>query len=97
VGPVSIQRPGIDERQAVKRDPDHKRFKSGVLARFLRRTPTMEGVVTTLYLKGLSTNDFDEALRAIYGEDAAKPSPSTVTRLKGVWHEEYEQWRKRKL
>jgi transposase-like protein len=57
----------------------------------------MEGVVATLYLKGLSTNDFDEALTAIYGEDAGKLSPSTVTRLKEVWHDEYEQWRKRKL
>lgn len=97
VGPVNIQRPRVDERQAIARNPEHKRFKSGVLPRFLRRTPTMEGVVATLYLKGLSTNDFDEALRAIYGEDAGRLSPSTVTRLKEVWHDEYEQWRKRKL
>lgn len=97
VGPVSIQRPRVDERAAVKQNPQHKRFVSGVLPRFLRRTPTMEGVVATLYLKGLSTNDFDEALRAIYGEDAGSLSASTVTRLKDVWHDEYEQWRKRKL
>lgn len=97
VGPVNIQRPRVDERTAVKQNPKYKRFQSGVLPRFLRRTPTMEGVVATLYLKGLSTNDFDEALTAIYGEDAGKLSPSTVTRLKEVWHDEYEQWRKRKL
>lgn len=97
VGAVTIQRPRVDERAAVERNPEHKRFQSGVLPRFLRRTPTMEGVVATLYLKGLSTNDFDEALKAIYGEDAGRLSPSTVTRLKDVWHDEYEQWRKRKL
>lgn len=97
VGPVNVRRPRVDERTAAKQNPKHKRFQSGVLPRFLPRTPTMEGVVATLYLKGLSTNDFDEALRAIYGEDAAKLSPRTVTRLKDVWHDEYEQWRKHKL
>jgi len=97
VGPVSIQRPRVDERAAVERNSQHKRFNSGVLPRFLRRTPTIEGVVATLYLKGLSTNDFNEALRAIYGDAAGSLSPSTVTRLKEVWHEEYEQWRTRKL
>lgn len=97
VGPVRIQRPRLDERAAVEQNSKHTRFNSGVLPRFLRRTPTMEGVVATLYLKGLSTNDFDSALRAIYGEDAGKLSPSTVTRLKDVWHDEYDQWRKRKL
>ena len=97
VGLVNIQRPRVDERAAVQQNPKHKRFKSGVLPRFLRRTPTIEGVVATLYLKGVSTNDFDEALRAIYGEDAGTLSPGTVTRRKEVWHDEYEQWRKRTL
>ena len=97
VGPVRIQRPRVDERAAVARDAKHKQFSSGVLPRFLRRTPTIEGVVATLYLKGVSSNDFDEALSAIYGEDAGRLSASTVTRLKEVWHDEYEQWRTRKL
>ena len=70
VGPVKVQRSRVDEREAVKGNPEHKRFTSSVLPRFLRRTPTIEGVVATLYLKGISTNDFDVALQAIYGEDA---------------------------
>lgn len=97
VGAVSLKRPRIDERQAVKQNPSHNKFTSGVLPRFLRRTPTVEGVVATLYLKGVSTNDFDEALQAIYGEDAGSLSASTVSRLKEAWFSEYEQWRKRKL
>jgi len=97
IGPVVIQRPRVDEREAVKRNPEHKRFSSGVLPRFLRRTPTIEGVVATLYLKGISTNDFDSAIQAIYGDDAGSLSASTVSRLKDAWHDEYEQWRTTRL
>jgi len=97
VGPVPIKRPRVDEREALKKNPDHQRFASGVLPRFLRRTPTVEGVVATLYLKGISTNDFDAALQAIYGDDAGSLSPSTVSRLKDAWYDEYETFRKRTL
>lgn len=97
VGPVTIQRPRVDGREAVKRNPEHTRFTSGVLPRFLRRTSTIEGVVATLYLKGISTNDFDTAVRAIYGEDAGSLSASTVSRLKDAWQDEYEQWRTQTL
>lgn len=97
VGPVSVSRPRIDEREAKKVNSTHKRFTSGVLPRFLRRTPSVEGVVATLYLKGVSTNDFDEAIRAIYGEEAGSLSASTVSRLKEAWYGEYERWRKRTL
>jgi len=94
VGPVEIQRPRVDEREAVKRNPEHKRYTSSVLPRFLRRTPTIEGVVATLYLKRISTNDFDVALQGTDGKDSGSLSASTVSRLKDAWHEEYEHWRK---
>jgi putative transposase len=97
VGPVDIRRPRVDERKAVELDPSHERFTSGVLPRFLRRTPTVEGVVATLYLKGISGNDFDVALKAIYGEQAAGLSANTVSRLKEAWYEEYQAWRKSPL
>ena len=80
VGPVEVSRPRVDERKAVKNDPTRERFTSGVFPRFLRRTPSVEGVVAVLYLKGISTNDFDASLRAIYGEDAGGLSASTVSR-----------------
>lgn len=97
VGPVEVRRPRIDERKAVGQDRGYERFTSGVLPRFLRRTPTVEGVVAVLYLKGISTNDFDAALQAIYGEQAGSLSAATVSRLKEVWYQEYQQWRKRSL
>ena len=97
VGPVDVSRPRIDERRAKDRNVNHQAFTSGVLPRFLRRTPSVEGVVATLYLKGISTNDFDVAVKAIYGESAGSLSASTVSRLKEVWYQEYEQWRTRKL
>lgn len=97
VGPVVVSRPRVDDRKAVGKDLEHERFISGVLPRFLRRTPSVEGVVAVLYLKGISTNDFDAALKAIYGEQAGSLSASTVSRLKEVWSQEYEQWRKSRV
>ena len=97
VGPVEVRRPRVDERKALQRDPSHQRFSSGVLPRFLRRTPTVEGMVAVLYLKGISSNDFDAALEAIYGEDAGSLSASTVARLKEAWYQEYQAWRKSSL
>jgi len=96
VGPVTVARPRIDERKA-KGTEDHEEFSSGILPRFLRRTPTLEGALATLYLKGISTNDFPTALAAILGPGASGLSATTITRLKRVWEQEYEGWRKRPL
>ncbi len=96
VGPVTVARPRIDERKAKGRE-DHEEFSSGILPRFLRRTPTLEGALATLYLKGISTNDFPTALAAILGPGASGLSATTITRLKRVWEQEYESWRKRPL
>ena len=94
IGALEVSRPRVDERKAVANDAEHPRFASGILPRFLRRTPSVDGVVAVLYLKGISGNDFEAALKAIYGEQAGSLSASTVSRLKDVWIEEYEQWRK---
>ncbi|WP_245874089.1 transposase, partial [Alkalispirochaeta sphaeroplastigenens] len=97
IGSVSLRRPRVDEREAVQQNPNHKRFSSSILPAFLRRTPSIDGAVATLYLKGISSNDFESALHAIYGEDAGSMSASTVARLKNVWDDEYEDWRQRRL
>ena len=94
VGALEISRPRVDDRKAVTDDSEHPRFASGILPRFLRRTPSVDGAVAVLYLKGISGNDFEAALKAIYGEQVGSLSASTVSRLKDVWIEEYEQWRK---
>ena len=96
VGPVTVARPRVDERKA-KGQEEHEVFSSAILPRFLRRTPTLEGALATLYLKGISTNDFPTALAAILGQGASGLSAATITRLKRVWEQEYESWRKRPL
>ncbi len=96
VGPLTIRRPRVDERAAKGRE-DHEEFSSAILPRFLRRTPTLEGALSVLYLKGISTNDFATALAAIRGESAKGLSASTITRLKSVWQDEYNQWRRQSL
>jgi putative transposase len=96
VGPVTVTRPRVDERKA-KGQEEHEVFSSAILPRFLRRTPTLEGALATLYLKGISTNDFPTALAAILGQGASGLSAATITRLKRVWEQEYEGWRKRPL
>jgi len=96
VGPVTIRRPRVDERSGRDHE-SHEEFSSAILPRFLRRTPTLEGALAVLYLKGISTNDFPTALAAILGESAKGLSASTITRLKRVWEEEYEEWRRQQL
>ena len=96
VGPVTVTRPRVDGRKA-KGQEEHEPFSSAILPRFLRRTPTLEGALATLYLKGISTNDFPTALAAILGQGASGLSATTITRLKRVWEQEYEGWRKRPL
>ena len=63
----------------------------------MRKTPTLENVIPTLYLKGISTNKFQDALTAIFGEGAKGFSPATITRLKEVWQKEYNEWAHRRL
>jgi len=96
VGPVSVRRPRVDERKANGL-PEHEPFSSTILPRFLRRTPTLEGALATLYLKGVSTNDFPTALAAILGDGAKGMSATTISRLKRVWEGEYDRWRRRPL
>ena len=81
VGPVVVRRPRVDER-GVHGKEGHEPFRSAILPRFLRRTPTLEGALATLYLKGVSTNDFSTALAAILGEKAAGLSATAISRLK---------------
>ena len=72
-----------------------RRFRSELLPPYLRKTRRVEAVIPWLYLKGVSTNDFDEALTALFGESVGGLSPATVSRLKEGWEREYAQWRER--
>lgn len=81
------------------RDRSHSgiHFHSGILPPYLRRANSIEDLLPWLYLKGLSTGDFSEALASLLGPDAPGLSPTTISRLKQVWKEELRQGQQRDL
>jgi len=78
-------------------DGSKVRFNSSLVPPYLRKTKSVEELLPWLYLKGISTGDFSEALASLVGPDADGLSASTITRLKSTWWDEYEAWRKRDL
>jgi len=84
-------------RQRVHDRRDGHKFTSAVLPPYMRRSPSIEALIAVLYLKGVSTNDFPEALGAILGDQARGLSPSTICRLKEVWEKQYQEWNLRDL
>ena len=94
VGPIEVQQPRVrDRRSADQAEP----FNSKILPPYLRKTKSIEELIPWLYLKGISTGDFSEALKALVGPDCPGLSATTVTRLKGVWEQEFQEWNKRSL
>jgi putative transposase len=94
IGPIDVKQPRVhDRRPAGQRET----FTPAVLPPYLRRTKGLEELIPWLYLKGISTGDFSEALGAILGPDAPNLSATTVTRLKAVWEQDHEAWSKRSL
>ncbi len=73
------------------------KFSSRILTPYLRRTRSIEDVIPWLYLKDVSTGDFQEALAALLGDQAAGFSSTTITRLNSVWKNEYDDWQRRSL
>lgn len=95
IGLIKVQSPRVRDREPGK--DGRIRFSSNILPPYLRKTKSMEELIPWLYLKGISTGDFTEALAALVGKDASGFSPGTVCRLKAKWKTELEQWRKRDL
>jgi putative transposase len=90
-GPLAIRQPRVRDKRG-----DH-RFTSEILPPFMRRVPSVDALIPTLYLKGVSTGDFSDALAAILGPNAAGLSPANIVRLKEGWKKDYEVWTKRDL
>lgn len=90
-GTVEVKAPRVNDRRPGER------FTSKILPPYMRRSPKVAEMLPVLYLRGLSTGDFQEALKGLLGEDAAGLSPANISRLIGVWDEEYEGFRKRDL
>jgi transposase-like protein len=94
IGEISVKVPRV--RDQFSRG-DGIMFNSSIVPKYLRRTGDLNELIPVLYLKGISTGDFVEALKPILGERATNLSPSVVSRLKTKWEEEYSHWCKRKL
>jgi transposase-like protein len=91
VGPLRVKQPRVHDRR------EGHRFTSNILPPFMRRVPSIDALIPALYLKGISTGDFTEALSAILGENAAGLSATNIVRLKAGWEEEYKGWSCRDL
>jgi len=94
LGPITVQQPRVlDRRSAEHRET----FTPNVLPPYLRRTRNVDDAIPWLYLKGISTGDFPEALQGLFGIEARGLSANTVTRLKTAWEEDYGVWCRRSL
>ncbi len=92
IGEVNVQVPKTRDRSG-----SGLHFRSSLIPPYLKRTKSVETLLPVLYLKGISTGDFQEALGALLGDDATGLSPATISRLKSTWEAEYEGWTKRDL
>ena len=95
IGSIAVKAPRARDRHS---DPSKRIwFKSTILPPYLRRTKSMEELIPWLYLKGVSTGDFSDALAALVGKDAPGLSAPTISRLKTIWQQDFDQWRNRDL
>jgi len=97
IGPVAVRQPRVRDREAAADDPERIHFTPAVLPPYARRSKSLEMLIPILYLKGISTGDFEEALAALLGKDASGLSASTIARLKDVWVDEHKRWNERDL
>jgi len=94
IGPVTVKVPRVRDRGT---GGEKIKFTSTLLPPYLRRAKSVEELLPWLYLKGISTGDFGEALAALLGPDAGGLTSSTISRLKADWWVEYERWNRRDL
>lgn len=94
VGPVEVAMPRVHDRRP---EGERQRFTSSILPPYLRKAKSIDALIPWLYLKGVSTGDFTEALQALLGPACPGLSASTVTRLKQVWEDDFRGWSQRDL
>jgi transposase-like protein len=94
LGPIAVEQPRVRDRRPAQ---EREKFSSRILPPYLRKTKSVEELIPWLYLKGISSGDFNEALAALLGPSVKGLSATTVTRLKSIWQEEYQHWRTRSL
>jgi len=96
-GTVPIRAPRVNDKRVDPQTGKRQRFSSKILPAYARRSPKVTEVLPVLYLHGLSTGDFEPALRDLLGEDASGLSAASISRLTKAWQSEHEQWRTRSL
>jgi putative transposase len=94
-GPLEVRQPRVRDKSPDKEE--RVVFSPSVLPPYLKRTKAIEELIPWLYLKGISTGDFSEALQALVGEQAKGLSPNVIVKLKEQWSREYEDWMCRDL
>jgi transposase-like protein len=96
VGPVEVRQPRVNDKR-LDADGQRIRFASKILPPYLRRTKSIDELIPWLYLKGVSTGEFTEALQALLGPQAAGLSATNIVRLKAAWQEDWKRWSRRSL
>ena len=94
-GPLPVQQSRVRDKSPVKEN--RVVFSPSVLPPYLKKSKAIEELIPWLYLKGVSTGDFSEALQALVGEQAKGLSANVIVKLKETWSQEYEEWTRRDL
>jgi transposase-like protein len=97
IGPIPVQRQKVRDRATGVPAEGRIRFTSNILPRWARRSKSLDALLPILYLRGISTGDFQEALTALLGSDAPNLSPGVIPRLTAGWQDDYERWQRRDL
>jgi transposase-like protein len=96
VGPVEVEQPRVNDKR-IDENGQRIHFSSKILPPYLRRTKSIDELIPWLYLKGISTGDFTEALQALLGPQAPGLSATNIVRLKESWQQEWSGWSKRSM
>jgi putative transposase len=94
IGDIAVEQPRVRDRLVNK---DDIKFSPSIIPPYLRRSKSIEKLLPLLYLRGISTGDFQATLSPILGENAKNVSPNVISRLKTAWEDEYQAWQKRDL
>jgi len=97
IGAIEVRRPKGRDRASDAAADQKARFSSNILPKWARRSPSLDALLPVLYLRGISTGDFQEALSALLGPDAPNLSPNVISRLTAGWQTDYDAWQRRDL
>ena len=97
IGAIEVRRPKVRDRSTDFPEAEKVRFSSNILPKWARRSKSLDALLPVLYLRGISTGDFQEALSALLGPDAPNLSPGVISRLTAGWQVNYDAWQRRDL